>query len=457
MKYLLWFVLIVGAASGWDSMGHYFVVTSAFEQLPKDQRILFERVLAFYFPPKPLSLYEAANWADRVKRTNHDMSFWYGMPSWHYRDLDIELSPAELIELLENEVNPTLPGTPISIVGALWQAVQTVGLLPPPKLNPSSSDASLCAHLFDQARAFLFVLHLIADEAMPLHACSRKLDSGGGIDMGGLRFMVRTSWGPTPLRPLHFVWDGLHGWTEMTETARCAVGNTTSSADIPADVKHADDEPLSESPSSSVLVRWFVQAHALCIPAVYSGLGPEGAVLDASYTTYGRRTAVTQLERAAARLAAVLRHWVLHEGGSLERTLGPHSLSDAAFVALANTCFAQRRGSGHGADRTKSQAISEDSLMGDWHDEDRVLGVPAAPPPPTVPRMVVYTCLLGLLLGASAWLLRLLALRHCRHPYRCGERYFRRLYCRNSRPHRASLMNNRALSRHCLSTTFRCV
>ncbi|KAJ4457675.1 putative S1/P1 Nuclease [Paratrimastix pyriformis] len=292
------FVLLLVSASlvnAWHQTGHYLVVETARNSLPPEQRDLFDTIISTFQPRAPLSVAEAAAWADLSKALAVKGQF---PAEWHYYDLPLNMSREEVLENIHEDADQRMP---LGIFGALKTTVDYLRTPIPPD----------CQTRFAKSRIFMLFLHLMGDVHMPLHTCAGFVGNTNQTDDGGLRFKLGGGY-----RNLHLLWDGLLGWSKEI----CA-GSETKPACMKARLQAFTALPQGSHPSPALpepttdqmvdtLAGWFLETHNLCEALVYQGI-EEGKAPSAAYLAAGQTAALSQLGLAASRLSAVLQQWLL--------------------------------------------------------------------------------------------------------------------------------------------------
>ncbi len=163
---VLAFAYLPLTASAWGVIGHRVVGEVADFYLSPKARIAVKLLLGSE------SMAIAANWSDFVRS---DTSYNY-MNSWHYVNLDPDMSKVELFNLLEKDAKPNVFNKTKEMIAVLKNAKSTIS---------------------EKKLALKVLIHLIGDVHQPMHT-ARKDDLGGN--------KVSLTWFGDKSN-LHKVWD----------------------------------------------------------------------------------------------------------------------------------------------------------------------------------------------------------------------------------------------------------
>jgi hypothetical protein len=240
-------------AFGWGPEGHRLVARIAYEQLKPAAR---ERAGAILAPGQTLA--SIASWADEVRRSRPESA------PWHYIDIPIGKPHRDMAR------DCPKGDCVIAKIADLRKTLQ----------DPATPA--------DQRReALMFLVHFVGDMHQPLH-CSDRQDRGGNEVR--VQFFGRQT-------NLHSVWDsGLLG--------------RLGKEDELFPVLSRESAKLARKGVKGSVEDWAEQAHKAARKVVYGNLPKvaDGAAvpLGAAYERLADPLLKLQIERAGARLAAVL-------------------------------------------------------------------------------------------------------------------------------------------------------
>ncbi len=246
-------LLIPGLAFGWGAEGHRLVVRLADTLLSPAARARIQATLA---PGE--SLAALASWADEVRPSRKETE------PWHYVNIPLHSSGLDMQRDCP-EGN--------CIIGKITEFRKTWR-------DPAVPAAQ-------RREALLFLVHFVGDLHQPLH-CTDNHDQGGNqvpVDFAGM---------PTKL---HTLWD------------RVLISRMPPEEEWFARLSEAMPARAAES-SGGTVEQWAGESFRLAQTVAYGLLPPPGEggveVLDQSYERAAQPVIELQLERAGARLAAIL-------------------------------------------------------------------------------------------------------------------------------------------------------
>jgi hypothetical protein len=237
----------------WGPEGHSLIARIADAQLTPAARA---RVTAILAPGQTMA--SVASWADEVRRSRRETA------PWHYIDIPIDQPHLDMArDCPKNDC----------VIGKIADLRKTL-------LNPDTPAG-------DQREALMFLVHFIGDMHQPLH-CSDNKDQGGN----GVRVVFHDR-----QTNLHSVWDS-------------GMLSRLAPADELFPALSEESMRRRKKWSKGTVEQWAEQSHQAAQKVVYGRLpkvdAGTPAPLDAQYEKTADALIRVQIEKAGARLAAVL-------------------------------------------------------------------------------------------------------------------------------------------------------
>ena len=265
-------------AHAWGHEGHEIIADIAYAELTPAVRAKVDAMLAD--DTDPLTAHDIASeatWADAYRNAGHRET-----ASWHFVDDEID-APGDL--------RAACFGFPVSAQPASAGPAQDCVV---DKIEAFRAElAKPATPPGERLLALKYLLHLIGDEAQPLHASDHQ-DRGGNcvhVSLGG----VRTT--------------NLHSFWDTTVVQALGEDSRAIAATLQAEVTPSERQAWAAGDARA----WALDSYAVARSAAYTlgtpgGCGQETAPvsLPAAYQATALTAAKVQLQKAGVRLASVL-------------------------------------------------------------------------------------------------------------------------------------------------------